>query len=203
MAAPDRHPVAGSLASGPGAPGPLAERYRPGEDLRPLLGGLVGGLLGALALLLLDRVWPTAPLATFDPGPETWVSLPPGGLWPALWADAILGDAVPGPAGTALLLVAATLAAWVFVYGQVRRFLPGPTILRGACWGLALWLLVCPFLVPRAAPWLAGAGAAGAPAVPLLPAAIGIWAETLVGLLVYGIVVSLLNPARPDPPATA
>ena len=160
-------------------PAGLERRYDRGEDVGPLLRSIGGGLAGGLLALAVDRLVPTA-----GPGPLAW---------PALFA-AVLGDPGQTVVGLVLGLTLASVAGVVFVYGQFRRFVPGPPAVRGAAWGLGMWLVVGAALFPRAADWLGRGGASGAP----LWAAIGLVLETALGMAVYGAVVGLLNPAAED-----
>jgi hypothetical protein len=154
-------------------PPELAPRYAPGEDVAPLVRALGGGLAGGLAALAADLVLP-------NPAP--------GGLvWPALWADAVVGDPDALGVGLAATLGVAMLAALVFAYGQFRRFVPWRAGLRGLVWGLAMGLPVGTLLLPRAVAWLpvepvAAAAAAGLTVVDLA-----------LGLTLYGVVVGQLN----------
>jgi hypothetical protein len=162
-------------------PSELQARYAPGEPVRPLLLALAGGLLGCLLALGLDRLLPSP--------------VPGGMVWPALAAEAVGGDPARTGLGTAVVLLGGILGAAVFVYGQVRRFLPAPAALRGLLWGVALGLLLTPSLAARLVPWL-GLTTAGGGARTVAAAAL-VWAELWLGLLAYGLVVGLLNPHRP------
>lgn len=159
-------------------PDGLERRHDRGEDIGPLLGAVGGGLAGGVLALVVDRLVPT-------PGAATLV-------WPMLFAAA-LGDPAQTAAGLALGLASAGVAAVVFVYGQFRRFVPGPPVVRGIAWGLGMWLVASATLLPRAAYWL-GHRAPGAP----LWSAIGLVVETAAGMAVYGAVVGVLNPTADD-----
>lgn len=161
-------------------PNDLAPRYAPGEDIRPLVRGGLGGLAGVALALGLD--WAIA-----VPGLPRLV-------WPALWATVVGAGTAALPVGLAVLAALGVLAALAFVYGQFRRFVPGRPVLPGLAWGGLVWLLVMPLLVSQAVAWLA---AAGAPEVDLaLSAAAGLGLETLLGAALYGAVVGVTNPAR-------
>ena len=156
----------------------LMLRYSPGEDARPLLGALAGGIVGAVLALAVDRIIPS-------PAPGQLI-------WPALMTAALpLGGTV---AGAALLVAAAVLAALVFVYGEFRRFVPGPPWAAGVAWGVVAVAVVGSALLPRAAPWLSGPE--GADATHVVAAASLVVLEVTIGLLLYGICVGVLNPRR-------
>ncbi len=173
----------------------LDARFAPGEDIRPLLRSIAGGLAGGALAIAIDGLIPLAGLATFDPIGQVAIPLPRGMIWPALWADALLGDPHQTAAGIAGGLVLATLIAFGYAYGQLRRFLPGPAWLRGLGLAAALGLIAMPVLLPRAAVWLAAgmAGGGGTAAAWLAGAAL-ICAKVGLGLAVYGVVVGVLNP---------
>jgi hypothetical protein len=85
-------------------------------------------------------------------------------------------------------------AALAYVYGQVRRFLPGRPVLQGALWGTLLWALAGPFLVVQTLPWLStGTGTDGAARAG---EAVLVVAELALGFLLYGAVLGLLTPRR-------
>jgi hypothetical protein len=162
------------------SPVDLAPRYAPGEDAGPLLRALVGGLVGASAALALDWLLPVTGL--------------PRLVWPALWSEAVGGTFGDTGLGVAAVLTLGVLAALVYAYGQFRRFVPAVPALAGVAWGVLLWLLAAPLLLPGAAGWLASAGA---PEPGLaLTAGVGLVAETLVGMAVYGAIVGVTNPPR-------
>jgi hypothetical protein len=156
----------------------LARRYSPGENVAPLLRALAGGLAGALLALALDWVVPSAAA--------------PGLAWPSLIASAVAETPRPSM-GLAIGLAAASLAALAFAYGQFRRFIPGPAWLAGIAWGMGLWLVAAPMLLPGATFWQEFA-ASGSTTVPLLPA-LGLVFETTAGIALYGAAVGFLNPA--------
>ena len=157
----------------------LSRRYSPGEDAAPLLRALAGGLIGALLALAIDWLVPSGCAGS--------------SAWTALVASAF-GGRVAASTGVAVALVATLSAAVAFAYGQFRRFVPGPPWLAGIVWSGAVWLVVGPMLLPGAAAWEGFAPAAnGLP--PLLPA-LGLVAETALGVIVYGAVVGYLNPAH-------
>ena len=158
----------------------LSARYARGEDVRPLLRMVAGGLLGSLLALGLDWVVPTP--------------VPGGLIWPVLAAGPSAGAPDRLVIGGAIVVLVGVLAAALYVYGQVRRFLPGPSALKGTLYGLALWLLVMPALVARLVGWL-GLAASPSDSRLVLRAAL-LLTEMLLGLLVYGLAVGLLNPRR-------
>jgi hypothetical protein len=157
----------------------LSPRYAAGEDPRPLVRALGGGLLGALALLLLDRL-------VVVPGLGQW-------SWPTMLAGRVLGDASLVAAGVALLALLSCSVALLFAYGQMRRFLPGPAWWRGACVGLIVWLMAGPALLPLYVPWLS---LAASPATAFTQAALLV-AETAAGAVLCGAVIGIFNPSRP------
>jgi hypothetical protein len=182
----------------------LDKRYAPGEDIRPLIRSIAAGLIGGALVFGLDRLIPLATLATFDPAGELAIPLPEAMLWPALWADAVLGEPRQTAAGIAIGLIVATLAAIGFVYGQFRRFVPGPAWLRGLAWAAALGLILVPALLPRAATWLAVGMTPDAGAAGWLGASGLVLVKVGLGLALYGLVVGVLNPPLrpPAPPGT-
>lgn len=181
----------------PGIPRDLDARYAPGEDIRPLVRSIGGGLLGGALALGVDRLIATRALAIVDPGREFIVPLPQGMVWPAVWADAVLGDPLQIGAGAAIALIVATLAAFAYVYGQFRRFVPATPALRGLAWGAVLWLLAAPALLPRTAVWLGTGAAPSTTTSAWVIAAAAVLLKTGLGLALYGLVVGWLNP----PPA--
>jgi hypothetical protein len=161
--------------------GDLGPRYAPGEDVGPLVRGLGGGLLGGAAGLLLDRL-------VVSPGGFTW-------LWPALFGSAVWGDPTATAAGAAVSLTLAGALGLVFVYGQVRRFVPGRPIGAGMAWGAVIALGALAGLLPRSAAWMASPGVTPARLMGMSAAAM---AEVVVTALVYGAIVGWLNPRRDD-----
>lgn len=162
----------------------LAPRYAPGEDVVPLVRAVGGGGLGALAALLVDRIWPSL-------AGRIW-------LWPALAASVAVGDPGASAIGVWLVLGAAVLASVVFAYGQFRRFVPGRPVAAGLAWGGLVWLVAAPVLLPRAAAWLgAPSGAAApAPAASLVVPALVAVAESVVTVAVWSAVLGVTNPSR-------
>jgi hypothetical protein len=158
---------------------PISRRYSSGEDVGPLVRALSGALLGTAAALLVDVAVPSAA---------------PGNLvWPALMGAAA-GEPLRTGLGSVLGLSVASLTALAFVYGQFRRFVPGPARLAGVTWSIGIWLVAGPLLLPLAVGWDEFAGGAGT-GVPLLPA-LGLFVETAIGVALYGAVVGHLNPPR-------
>jgi hypothetical protein len=160
------------------SPDTLSPRYAAGEDPRPLVRALAGGLLGATAALCVDRL-------VFVPGLGTW-------SWPALLAGRFLGDRSSTAAGCALLVVVTCAIALLLAYGQVRRFLAGPAWWRGACVGLIAWLMAGPVVLPAYLPVL---GAVAEPTMAFGQAALLV-AETCMGAVLCGVVIGGLNPPR-------
>lgn len=158
-------------------PSELAPRYAPGEDPAPLLRAVAGGVVAAAVALGVDRL-------VGGPGPDGWI-------WPSALADLLLGDATSIGTGIALTVVLAAFGGLVYAYGQVRRFLPGPSWLKGAAAGAVVWLALAPVLLPRAPGWLSSAGAAEATAQASV-----VVLETLAGALLAGIVLGVANPPR-------
>ena len=156
----------------------LAPRHAPGEDARPLVASLVGGVVGVVVMLFIDRIVPS-------PAPNQM-------LWPAL-----LGSTLPlaSTAGAVSVMAAAgALAALVFTYGQFRRFVPGEPWHVGLAWGSVCLAIVGPMLLPRSAPWLQAS--AGGDANAAVVAAALIVLEATAGLLAYGVCVGVANPRR-------
>ncbi len=173
------------------------DRYRAGEDPEPLLRALAAGLLGGGLVLLVDRLLPSGQLAVFDPLVGSAAALPQGLLWPALLSQALLGRPLATAAGAAALLILLSLASFVYVYGQLRRFLPGAPILQGLTYSGLLWLLACPALIPRARDWLASGFAGGASAGGATAAALWLLLEPALALAAYGLTVGWICPQRP------
>lgn len=191
--------TAGGPGSAAGSPG-LDERYAPGEDVGPLLRAVAGGLAGAAAALAVDAAWPDAGLALLAPGAAAPSGVPLGLVWPALWSDAVLGDATATRAGLAIAVTAAVLASGIYTYGQVRRFLPRHPAAAGLAWAAVCGLLAGPALLPRTARWLAVGTASSGTAAGLVAAAAAVVFELAVGLAVYGLVVGLASPRRRGAP---
>ena len=197
-------PAPDAIAIGPAsARSGLGPRYQPGQDPEPLLRALAAGLLGAALLLAVDRILPSSQLALFDPLLGAAEPLPQGLVWPALCADLLVGDPRATGLGAAALVVALSLASFVWVYGQLRRFVPLADPWRGLVWALILGLLAAPTLLAHAIPWLA-AGAAGG-ATPARAAAAALWllVEPALALAAYGLAAGLLCPVGPASDAAA
>ncbi|HQZ70549.1 MAG TPA: hypothetical protein PK826_04340 [Anaerolineae bacterium] len=177
----------------------LAARFAPGEAAGPLLRALAGGLLGALAALAVDRIWPEPFLALGQDADGRLLRLPYELLLPSLLADQLLGQ--PDRWGLGLLAFALSLMLvnFVYVYGQFRRFIPGGDLWRGLAWGLLMALLSAGTLLPRVGAWLepafldrgAGLQLAAAGAVVL---------EFFLVLAAYGLTAGLISPADGEPP---
>lgn len=175
-------------------PAGLSPRYEPGQDPEPLLRALAAGLLGTALLLVVDRILPSTQLALFDPLIGAARPLPQGLLWPALCADLLVGDPSATGIGVSALGVALSLASFVWVYGQLRRFVPLPDPWRGLIWAAILGLMVGPTLLAHAIPWLAAGSAGGASPIRAVAAALWLLVEPALGLAAYGLSAGLLCP---------
>jgi hypothetical protein len=174
----------------------LAGRYAPGEAAGPLLRALAGGLLGALAAMALDRIWPEPFLALGqDPGGQV-SGLPFGMLLPSLLSDLLLGQPERWGLGLLAFTLALMLLNFVFVYGQFRRFVPGGDPWRGLTWGLLVGLLAAGSLLPRAGSWLT-AGLEGRGAGLQLFGAFAVVLEFLLCAAAYGLTAGLISPGAP------
>lgn len=174
----------------------LAARYAPGEAAGPLLRALAGGLLGALAALALDRIWPEPFLALGQDAGGQVAGLPFGMLLPSLLSDLLLGQPDRWGLGLLAFALALMLVNFVYVYGQFRRFVPGGDHWRGLVWGLLVGLLAAGSLLPRTGAWLA-AGVEGRGAGLQLAAAVAVVLEFLLCLAAYGLTAGLISPAGP------
>lgn len=174
----------------------LAARYAPGEAAGPLLRALAGGLLGALAALALDRIWPEPFLALGQDVGGQAAGLPFGMLLPSLLSDQLLGQPDRWGLGLLAFALSLTLVNFVYVYGQFRRFVPGGDHWRGLTWGLLVGLLAAGSLLPRTGAWLA-AGVEGRGAGLQFAAAVAVALEFLLCLAAYGLTAGLISPAGP------
>lgn len=103
---------------------------------------------------------------------------------------AMLGSMLGGSwaAGMAMHFINGTvLFPLVFGYLLVSR-LPGPPVLRGALWGVILWLIAQTMVMPMMGAGLFSAAAGG------MVAAVG----SLVGHLLYGTILGTVSVARAD-----
>lgn len=158
----------------------LASRYSPGEDARPLVRALSGGVIGAAAALLVDGVIAAA--------------LGRDSLLPGLLGMSMTDSASAVAAGRALLVAVACLASLVYAYGQVRRFVPGPGWLKGAGCGFCVWAIAAPALLPDAAGSLVRSGA---PAGLATAEAALVAAGALAAALACGTIIGAFSPPRP------
>ena len=103
---------------------------------------------------------------------------------------AMLGSMLGGSwaAGMAMHFINGTvLFPLVYGYLLVSR-LPGPPLLRGALWGVVLWLIAQMMVMPMMGAGLFSAAAGG------MVAAVG----SLVGHLLYGTILGSVSVARAD-----
>lgn len=103
---------------------------------------------------------------------------------------AMLGSMLGGSwaAGMAMHFINGTvLFPLVYGYLLVSR-LPGPPLLRGALWGVILWLIAQTMVMPMMGAGLFSAAAGG------IVAAVG----SLVGHLLYGTILGAVSVARTD-----
>ncbi len=180
-----------------GRPDALAERYAPGEAAGPLLRAILGGLVGSLVLLALDRIWPEPWLVLGAGASGDARALPLGLLVPALLADLLLGQPDRTAMGVLGLVLGLTTANFVYVYGQFRRFVPGGDLWRGVAWAGLLALLAGGTLLPRAIPWLEEAAAGGA--ARLLIAAALLSLEFGLAIVAHGLTAALISPTNSGP----
>jgi hypothetical protein len=153
-------------------------RYSRGEDVRPLLGALVGGVLGASLSLVIDRLVPS-------PAPSDM-------MLPAL-VSSLLPFAGEGlSVGVLLVMVLAVLSALVFVYGQFRRFVPGPPWAAGVAWGVLMAVAAASALAPLAAPSIGGGEVVSLAAA--LVGGLSVLFEIVIGAVAFGFVVGVVNP---------
>jgi len=157
----------------------LSPRYRPGEDVVPLVRAVAGGAAGGMAALFLDG-------ALGGPTAGEWT-------WPALLAARVVGDPSATLAGGVLAVTAAVGAGLLFAYGQLRRFVPGAPWAKGAVLACVGWAVAMAVLLPATATWTADAGPAAGTA-----AAHAAWrmAKTLLGAVACGAIVGAANPSR-------
>ncbi len=173
----------------------LAARYAPGEAAGPLLRALGGGLLGAMAALAVDRIWPDPFLSLGSGADGQALGLPAGLLIPSVLSDQLLGQPARWGLGILAFALGLMLINFVYVYGQVRRFVPAADQWRGLCWGLLVGLLSAGTLLPRTGLWLA-AGVEGRGAGLQLAAAGAVVLEYLLALAAYGLTAGLISPAE-------
>ena len=103
---------------------------------------------------------------------------------------AMLGSMLGGSwaAGMAMHFINGTvLFPLVYGYLLVSR-LPGPPLLRGALWGVVLWLIAQTMVMPMMGAGLFSAAAGG------MVAAVG----SLVGHVLYGTILGTVSEARAD-----
>lgn len=145
-----------------------AARFDPGEDAAPLLRSLLAAFSGLVGALFIDRLVPNGP---------TWFRLAQPFVGDGLWSIlAWLGSL-------------ALVAALVYTYGQVRRFLLqlAPPV-AGVVWVLVLWLAVGPAFLVRAT-WIAPNPSAF---MATMVAACLVTLETTTGLVWLGLAIGWL-----------
>lgn len=163
--------------------GELWPRYEPGEELGPLLRGFGGGVIGGLLALTVD--WIIAAAAS-----APWV-------WPTV-ASSAAGQSGDVRTGAILVLAGGVAAALVFVFGEFRRFVPGSGVVAGAVYGLIVWLVAAPLLLPY---WPVLARATDDPVAVLVLASLAV-GQSFLALVAFGVVVGWMNPHdRVEPPA--
>ena len=140
--------------------------------MRPNVTRLVlGGLVGTMAMTAM--MYMVAPMMGVRMDIAAMLGSMLGGSWTA---------------GLAIHFINGTLVfPLVFGYLLVSR-LPGPPVLRGALWGLILWLIAQTMVMPMMGAGLFSAAAGG------MVAAVG----SLIGHLLYGTILGTLSVARAD-----
>lgn len=140
--------------------------------MRPNVTRLVlGGLAGTIAMTAMMYV--VAPMMGVRMDIAAMLGSMLGGSWAA-------GMAMHFINGTVLFPL-------VYGYLLVSR-LPGPPLLRGALWGVILWLIAQTMVMPMMGAGLFSAAAGG------MMAAVG----SLVGHLLYGTILGTVSVARAD-----
>ena len=140
--------------------------------MRPNVTRLVlGGLVGTMAMTAM--MYMVAPMM----GVRTDIAAMLGSMLGGSWA-----------AGMAMHFINGTvLFPLVYGYLLVSR-LPGPPLLRGALWGVVLWLIAQTMVMPMMGAGLFSAAAGG------MVAAVG----SLVGHVLYGTILGTVSEARAD-----
>ena len=140
--------------------------------MRPNVTRLVlGGLVGTMAMTAM--MYMVAPMMGVRMDIAAMLGTMLGGSWAA-------GMAMHFINGTVLFPL-------VYGYLLVSR-LPGPPLLRGALWGVVLWLIAQTMVMPMMGAGLFSAAAGG------MVAAVG----SLVGHVLYGTILGTVSEARSD-----
>ena len=140
--------------------------------MRPNVTRLVlGGLVGTMAMTAM--MYMVAPMMGVRMDIAAMLGSMLGGSWAA-------GMAMHFINGTVLFPL-------VYGYLLVSR-LPGPPLLRGALWGVVLWLIAQTMVMPMMGAGLFSAAAGG------MVAAVG----SLVGHVLYGTILGTVSEARSD-----
>ena len=140
--------------------------------MRPNVTRLVlGGLVGTMAMTAM--MYMVAPMMGVRMDIAAMLGSMLGGSWAA-------GMAMHFINGTVLFPL-------VYGYLLVSR-LPGPPLLRGALWGVVLWLIAQTMVMPMMGAGLFSAAAGG------MVAAVG----SLVGHVLYGTILGTVSEARAD-----
>lgn len=140
--------------------------------MRPNVTRLVlGGLFGTMAMTAM--MYMVAPMMGVRMDIAAMLGSMLGGSWTAGLAMHFVNGALVFPL--------------VFGYLLVSR-LPGPPVLRGALWGVILWLIAQTMVMPMMGAGLFSAAAGG------MVAAVG----SLVGHLLYGTILGTVSVARAD-----
>ena len=140
--------------------------------MRPNVTRLVlGGLVGTMAMTAM--MYMVAPMMGVRMDIAAMLGSMLGGSWAA-------GMAMHFIDGTVLFPL-------VYGYLLVSR-LPGPPLLRGALWGVVLWLIAQTMVMPMMGAGLFSAAAGG------MVAAVG----SLVGHVLYGTILGTVSEARSD-----
>ena len=141
--------------------------------MRPNVTRLVlGGLVGTMAMTAM-MMYMVAPMMGVRMDIAAMLGSMLGGSWAA-------GMAMHFINGTVLFPL-------VYGYLLVSR-LPGPPLLRGALWGVVLWLIAQTMVMPMMGAGLFSAAAGG------MVAAVG----SLVGHVLYGTILGTVSEARSD-----
>ena len=140
--------------------------------MRPNVTRLVlGGLVGTMAMTAM--MYMVAPMMGVRMDIAAMLGSMLGGSWAAGMAMHVINGTVLFPL--------------VYGYLLVSR-LPGPPLLRGALWGVVLWLIAQTMVMPMMGAGLFSAAAGG------MVAAVG----SLVGHVLYGTILGTVSEARFD-----
>ena len=145
--------------------------------MRPHVTRLVlGGLAGTLAMTAM--MYMVAPMMGVRMDIAAMLGSMLGGSWAAGMAMHFINGTVVFP----------------LVYGYLlASLLPGPPVVRGALWGIALWLIAQTMVMPMMGAGLFSAAAGG------MVAAVG----SLVGHLLYGAILGAVSGGADVQPAHA